>query len=354
MRGREQEWERINNFFKISLAGNSIRSFLILADYGYGKTFILNKIREWLNDDKNQIINEYKTLTAIIVLAETEPMSSISYEYITRIFYSIGNKKIKEIMDSIDVNDLDKFSTNFKLVVKGVQNNLEEAFKWLKGETLTSKERANLDVTSKFHPQQSLTIFMDFLKAMKISGYMNLVVLIDEFEYAVNIYSEGKLTQLFHTFKNIYDKFHNNGGSEVFAKHIQIIAMTPRGWDVVTDLEAKLKHSTGGGGITPWLERMRFEVNKVVLGPINEEAAKLILVDRITEARMKFKEVDYDTFPFIHPSFFELIISVSKGNIRKLLDFSEIVLEEAALNNYKEIDGKIASDILKKFGLITE
>ena len=354
MRGRDDEWKRIEAFLEESFQGNRTRAFLVLADYGYGKTFIFNKIREKVSDPNSQIKGSDKTITASIVLAETEPASSISYEYITNIMYNIGKKRIREISRKIPRRSLGDFSNNFRIVMKGVREGKDEAFKWLIGETLTSQERSNIGVVRKFHPTESLRILLDFLKAMKKVGYENLLVLIDEFEYAINVYSEAKLTQFFHTFKNIYDHFVAEGGSRVFAKHIQIIATTPRGWDVVTDLEAKLRRTKGGGGLTPWLERMRFERNKVTLGPLSKKSAKQIILDRIEKERMKFAQVEYKTFPFIHPSFFDEIIKVSRGNPRTILDFSEIVLEEGARRKFKEIDGKVARKLLLEFGLVKE
>jgi len=354
LRGRDTEWGSIKDFLEESFSGNRTRALLILADYGYGKTFILNKIRENVSNPDSSIVGSGKTITSQIVLAETEPASSISYEYITKVMYGVGMKRLKRIAGKIPARSFDNYSKNFQAVIKGIKHGKQEAFGWLTGATLSANERSNIGVMRKFHPSESLIILLDFLRAMKEADYDNLLVLIDEFEYAVNVYSEAKLTQFFHTFKNIYDRFVSEGGSEVFAKHIQIIAATPRGWDVVTDLEARLRRTKGGGGITPWLERMRFERNKVVLGPLSEEASKQILVDRIRKERMKFPEVDYETFPFIHPSFFDEIIRVSKGNTRTLLDYSEIVLEEAARKDLREIDGQKVLEILAEFDLVSK
>ena len=355
MRGRESEWKAIRAFLSDSFQGDRVRAFLILGDYGYGKTFILNKIREKIEDPKSGIPNADKTLGTTVLFAETEPASSISYEYVTRVLLGIGELKLKEIAVTLAKSAQDKmqsFSRDFNAVIRGLVEGKREAFLWLTGETLSASERANLGVQSKFHPRSSLLVFMDFLKAMKFSGYNNLLVLIDEFEYAVNIYSERKLTSLFHTFKNIYDRFTAGGGVQQYAKHIQIIAATPRGWDVVTDLEATLRKRTGGGGISPWIDRMMFKRNQIILGPIANKAARQIIVDRIRKERMKHKVVPFETFPFIHPSFFDTIVEVSEGKPRYLLDFSGIVLEEAARKDLKEINGKNAREILETYGLI--
>jgi len=354
MRGREEEWEKITVFLNESLAGSRIRGFLILSDYGYGKTYMLNKIREEMDNPQSSINYSAVTIRVSIKLGRTEPEKSISYEYITKIFFSIGIEKWIQISKKIRKNKMKEFTKNFQLVITGLKSNNDVAFDWLSGETLTSSERTSLGVKTKFHPRQATTIFMDFLHAMKMAGYLNLLILIDEFEYAVNVYSEAKLTALFHTFKDIYDDFNEQGGHDYYAKHIQMIAMTPRGWTVVTDLEAKYKRGVGGGGITPWLDRMRFERDQVTLGPLDNKSSKEILTDRINRVRLRYKKLPYETFPFIEPSFFDVMIQIAKGKPRDLLDFSEIVLEEAIRKKKREINGDIVLSIMNEYGLIKD
>ena len=352
MLGRGKEWDQIEAFLNESLRGNRIRSFLVIGDYGFGKTFTLNKIRESIEAPGSTIKNADKTLCVQIVLAETEPAGSISHEYITKIFYSIGKEALFRISKRARDADLSGLSRLFGTIANALISEKEEAFYWLIGETLSSSEKHEIGVRRKFAPTESLSILMNFLRFLKICGYENLLVLLDEFEYAVNVYSEQKLTALFHTFKNIYDRFIERG-SEYYAKHIQIIALTPKGYDVINDLEAKLRKRTGGGGISPWMERMRFERNQVSLRPLDDDSAREMLIERIERERLKYKEVSYKTFPFIHPSFFDEMIRISKGKPRNLLDYSEIVLEEAARRDVKEIDGELVLKILEEYvGLI--
>lgn len=349
MYGRTKEWSQIESFLNESLTGNAIRAFLVIGDYGFGKTFTLNKIREAIERPRPSIKNANKTLCAQIILAETEPATSISYEYVTKIFLSIGMERLFKIVAEGKYDER-KLSKKFNLVLKSLGDRKEEAFNWLIGETLSAEEKKTIGVSKKSAPSEALGIFMEFLKFLKMCGYENLLVLIDEFEYAINVYREQKLTTLFHTFKNIYDYFIRDGSTANYAKHIQIIAITPKGYDVINDLEAKMRQRTGGGGITPWMERMRFERNQVSLGLLNESSAEELLTERIEKERVKHKEVSFKTFPFIHPSFFTTIIEISKGKPRNLLDYSEIILEEAARRDQKEIDGDFVKKILKEYG----
>jgi hypothetical protein len=349
MYGRSKEWSQIESFLNESFTGNAIRAFLVIGDYGFGKTFTLNKIREAIERPRSSIKNSAKTLCCQIILAETEPATSISHEYVTKIFYSIGMEKLFKIAAEGKCDEK-KSSKKFNLILKGLANRKEEAFNWLIGETLSAEEKKEIGVTKKFSSSEALGIFMEFLKFLKMGGYENILVVINEFEYAINVYSEQKLTTLFHTFKNIYDYFVRDGGTANYAKHIQIIAITPKGYDVINDLEVKMRKSTGGGGITPWMERMRFERNQVSLGLLDDNSAEQLLVQRIEKERIKHKEVSFKTFPFIHPSFFTTMIEISKGKPRSLLDYSEIILEEAARRDQKEIDGDFVKTVLKEYG----
>jgi len=349
MHGRTKEWKQIESFLNESLSGNMVRAFLVIGDYGFGKTFTLNKIREEI--EKRKKPNYTKTLCTQVILAETEPASSISYEYVTKNFYSIGMEKLFRIASEAKIKKK-TFSKKFSLIIGGLANQKEEAFNWLIGESLSAQEKKEIGVSKKFAPPDALGVFMEFLKFLKMTGYENVLVLIDEFEYAINVYSEHKLTTLFHTFKNIYDYFVRDGGSDTFAKHIQIIAITPKGYDVINDLEARMRSKTGGGGITPWMDRMKFERNRVSLELLDDKSAEELLIDRIEKERLKRKEVSFKTFPFVHPSFFDTMVKISKGKPRSLLDYSTMILEEAARRDQKVIDGDFVKTILKEYGYI--
>nr|MDO8081714.1 DUF2791 family P-loop domain-containing protein [Candidatus Freyarchaeota archaeon] len=352
IRGREKELDKIKNFLKEAFEEESVRSMLVLGDYGYGKSFMLYKIQKMV--EKKEIEGAEKTITAWVVIAETEPVGAISYEYVTNIFKDIGPNQLFEIASKLNLDQIEKFKEPFKSILRGLKDRKESAFNWLMGETQDAREKKELGVKRKLKTSEVLNIFMDFLEAMKTSGYDNLLVLLDEFEYAVNVYSEVKLTQLFHTFKSIFDRFIKFGDASRFAKHIQVIAMTPKGFDAITDLETKLRKSTGGGGITPWLSRMRFDINHVILGPLDKEAVTQIIKDRIEAHKVPFKERPFETFPFIHPEFFDMIYLYSGGNPRDVLYLTDIVLKKAAKDNIKEITGKYTEAVLKEYGIVKQ
>jgi hypothetical protein len=79
-----------------------------------------------------------------------------------------------------------------------------------------------------------------------------------------------------------------------------------------------------------------------------------MIEDRIKKKRIEYKRVPYKTFPFIHPQFFDVIYEASYGIPRDVIDFCDLVLDNAIAEGLKEIDGKDAKRILKKFNLYPE
>jgi len=355
MQGRENEWRGIKGLIERSLGGSGSKTILILGDYGYGKTFILEKIAGGFVSSEFE--GAKKSVVASIRLAESEPEARIGLSLVSKIFYEIGYEKLVEIAKKIDGRELNKLEPNMRIILKALKNGNRNAFEWLIGESLSPTEKKELGIKRILSKSsQAVKVLYEFQKALKLAGYNNLVVLIDEFEYVVNVYSEKQVTTILHTFKEIYDEFIrvNTREPNSIVNFIFIIAMTPRGWDYLTETEAKLSRKTGGGGITPWMERIRQEKYKVVLGPLNKKAITLMIEDRIERKRVEYKKFPYKTFPFIHPQFFDVIYEASGGIPRDVLNYCDIVLDNATSEGLKEISGKDTERILKKFNLYPE
>lgn len=180
------------------------------------------------------------------------------------------------------------------------------------------------------------------------------MILIDEFEYVVNVYSEKQVTTILHTFKEIYDEYIRvtTKKPKSMVNLIFIIAMTPKGWDFLVETEAKLSKKTGEGGITPWMDRIRPVEYTVLLGPLSKTGVTEMIKDRIEEKRLKYKKFPYVTFPFIHPEFFDYIYEASEGNPRFILQYCDIVLDNAIKDEIKEINAKYSKKILEEFSIV--
>jgi len=135
------------------------------------------------------------------------------------------------------------------------------------------------------------------------------------------------------------------------AKTIFIIAMTPLGWDFLIKLEKSIQRRTGGGGISPWMERVRPEQSIVNLEPLSKNELFNLLKERIDKKRLDYKKPKFDTFPFIHPEFFDKIYDYSNGVPRMSLRMCDLVLDSAMDKGISKIDAKFASEILEASGL---
>lgn len=350
MKGREKEGKKIKQLLDKSLTGKGSKTILILGDYGYGKTFTLEKIVEGFNNNKFE--KSKKSIVASIRLAESEPEARIGLSFVVKIFYEIGFKKLINIAKKVKNQKKIELSSDMMNILKALKEENLSAFEWLIGESLSLSEKKDIGIKKILSKSsQGLKILYDFQKVLKLAGYDNLVILIDEFEYVVNVYSEKQVTTILHTFKEIYDEFIRvtTKKPKSIANLIFIIAMTPKGWDFLVETEAKLIKKTGGGGITPWMERIRPEEFTIYLDPLSKSSATELIKDRINRKRLSYMKPPYKTFPFIHPEFFNVIYKSSEGIPRFILRYSDIVLDHAQNEGIKEITGEYAEKVLKKY-----
>jgi hypothetical protein len=356
MRGRKAEWQRLKELIEMALKEHGTRTILVIGDYGYGKSFTLEKIVETFNEKRFE--NSNKAVVASIRLAESEPEARIGLSLVTKIFYQIGREKLVKIANRIDQRHLATLGTDLRSALQALRDKdtHDIGYRFLIGESLAPDEKRKIRIRKILTSSRAaIQVLYDFQKALKHAGYDNLVVLIDEFEYVVNVYSERQVTTILHTFKEIYDEYIRADSKNVkMANFIFIIAMTPRGWDYLTETEARLARKTGGGGITPWMERIRSEWNRIDLEPLKKPDILILIQDRIEYNRKRYFKPPYKTFPFIHPEFFDVIYVASEGNPRFVVQYSDLVLKEAFRERLKEISGRSAKEILRKFNLYPE
>jgi hypothetical protein len=353
MRGREGEWSKIKSILDKFLAESGSRTVLILGDYGYGKSFILEKIVEGFY--KGKFKNSQKSLVASIRLAESEPEAKIGWSFVTKIFSEINFEKLIDIAGKVPNLKGIRISSDLENILSALKEEKKVAFEWLIGESLSAADKKEIGVKKILSKSsQAIGLLYDFQKVLKLTNYDNLVVLIDEFEYVVNVYSEKQVTTILHTFKEIYDEYvrATTKRPQSMVNLIFVIAMTPKGWDFLVETEAKLSKKTGGGGITPWMDRIRPAEYTVLLGPLSKSGVTEIIKDRIEAKRLEYKKYPYKTFPFIHPEFFDYIYEISEGNPRFVLQRCELVLDKAIKDEVKEIDAKYSKKILQEFSIV--
>ncbi|MFA6329929.1 MAG: BREX system ATP-binding domain-containing protein [Candidatus Micrarchaeia archaeon] len=354
MAGRKKEWEQIIERINKASSESGSKTLLLIGDYGMGKTFTLQQIDNNIHEKKSDFKHE-KNIVVLIKVAESEPQSKFGFSFVTKIFFTIGKKQLYDIAKDIDEKEIADFDSDFKKIISMLSMKEESAYNWLIGEA-DSTDIKSLGVKKKMKTSaEAIEILYNFLRAIKIAKYKNIIVLIDEFEYVVNLYGDNKITQMLHTFKEIIDEYPRTNTKKPgsTSNFIFFIAMTPESWQHLTDLEATMKKKTGGGGITPWMERINTAQDIIRLEPLDKKATGELIKDRLEKKRAEYKKDSKDEmFPFVTPGFVDFIFKESHGVPRKIIAWCEIVLTDSIKQGLKEISEKDADKILTKYHLI--
>lgn len=338
--GKKQEWKKLESFINKTSEGS--RTFLIIADFGCGKTLFLSKIKEYFKN--NRFDDSKKSLIIPMRLIEGEPESKIGFSFVTRAFKRIGYLKMTQIVSKTSNLDETKVDSNFQKIITGLREQKRIAYDWLCGSSLSTRDKTSLNISKSLTTStDALDVFFNFLKFLKHADIENVFLLIDEFEYVVTSYSQKQVDSLLYVFKDIYDKYGEAKGS--LAKTIFIIAMTPGCWDSLTRME----EHRGGGSIIPWSDRVNPKINQIQLLPFTEAETEKLLRQRIKENRIKHHEkIPTETWPFVHPEFFKIIYERGKGIPRKTLKFCDFVFECGIEDNVEEFDVEYTTKILDR------
>jgi|APSaa5957512535_1039671.scaffolds.fasta_scaffold07575_6 hypothetical protein len=339
--GRKEEMNRLENFIIKKSVGS--RTFLIIGDYGLGKTLLLNKIKEKFNDKKFQ--DAKKTLVIPMRLVEGEPETKIGHSIVTRAFRNIGYSKMYEIVSKSSNLDERLVDANFQKIINGIRDKKRIAYDWMCGHSLPDKDKRDLGISRNLLTSaDALQVFHNFLKFLKHAEIEDVYLLIDEFEYVVTVYNQKQIDAILYFFKDIYDKYGDTPDS--LAKTIFIIAMTPGCWDFLTNMEER----KGGGGIIPWMDRVNPKINKIELLPLSEKETESLLMQRIDKNRTTHAgKLPNKAWPFVSPEFFKIIYEKSGGKPRKSLKYCDHVFDCGIQENVAEFDGEYTTKILEQF-----
>lgn len=341
MVARKKEWKTLENFINTPSLGS--RTFLIVADYGCGKTFFFTRISDYFKNGK--FTDSDKSLVITMHLIEGEPESKIGHSFVTKAFKKIGYAQMSKLVDKTTKLDERYFDSNFQKIITGIIERKRYAFDWLCGMSLSSKEKNDLGISKNLTTSaEALHVFLSFLKFLKHVGIKNVYLLIDEFEYIVTTYSKKQIDAVLYFFKDIYDKYGED--KNMMAKTVFIIAMTPAAYNFLTNMEGRRE---GGGGIVPWSERVNPHINKIELLPLSEKETEELLLKRISDNRIAHKsKLPNPTWPFVHPEFFKIIYDKSNGIPRKSLKYCDYVFTCGIADNVEEFNGEYTTKILQR------
>lgn len=353
MANRIDEWEKITNLLSSAFEDRGPRYFVLLGDYGVGKTYMLERLYAWVSEERAQtdVFAVYGKKDVLyeqrLAVMESEPKwSKFGLDFIMRIFDNIERERIVQVVKKADLSG---FKSPFRRLFRALEQDDELGFRYLAGQKILAGDIRKLGFDSPIHDSQTgISLFYDFLRVVKLAEYSSFLVLVDEFEYIATL-GEKKITQILNTFREIYDKFgaYDAKHNGVIANPIFVFATSPGGWHTLNDLTQAAIRKTGGGGIAPFMERVNPR-DMVTLGPFSLENTIELLTNRLSEVREG--TVKDDLYPFDRGAV-DYIHRLSFNKPRNVIQYCGILLEDAAQEELAKIDASTAEEILKKYGI---
>jgi len=356
MADREEEWKRITTSLVSAFEGREPAYFVLLGDYGMGKTYMLEQIYNRLSETGGEqgVLVIYTRRDVLydkrLALMESEPKwSKFGLDLIMRIFDNIDREKLVVVLKGVK---LEGFKSKFGGIFEALKANKEIGFRYITGQKLMAKdfEQLGVDYAIADSPT-SLAFFFDFLRVIKAAGYNNFLVLIDEFEYLA-AQGEKKIIQILNTFRQIFDDFgdYSRNYKGTVAKPHFMFATSPGGWERLTELETALTKKIGGAGIAPFMRRLS-KRNMITLDPFTKEKTLELVKLRLAEVRIK--ELEDPLIPFTEGAI-EHVHSVSLYRPGNVIQYCGILLEDGLGENLEKINEKDAQRILNKYGIVTK
>ncbi len=353
MADREEEWKRIMSSLASAFEGRGPAYFVLLGDYGMGKTYMLEQIYSRLSEGRGneEVIVVYTRGDVLyerrLALMESEPKwSKFGLDLVMRIFDNIDRTKLTNVLRGVNLKD---FKSKFVKVFEALKGDKEIGYRYITGQKLVAKDFEQLGVDSPITDSPtSLALFFDFLRVINQAGFNNFLVLVDEFEYLAT-QGEKKIIQILNTFRGIFDDFgdyHKSYAGKLAKPHF-MFATSPGGWERLTELEAALTKKIGGAGIAPFMRRLS-KRNMITLEPFTVEKTLELVETRISEVRIK--ELKDPLFPFAREAI-EHVHSVSLNRPGNVIQYCGILLQDALEENLQRIDLIDAKRILEKYGI---
>jgi GTPase SAR1 family protein len=355
MAGRKAEWHNLLARLESAFKGNSCKFIVLVGDYGYGKTFTVERLYSRFKTRDLEFTDTLvvrTTLTGAPIRASpTESVKArFGIEFVNRIFANIGPSDLHDIAVKTKV-DRHSVSEMMVRILEDLGKNAKVGFKILAGMEIDSSELRGTGLRPIRDASTALSCLYDFQMVLKKAGYNNLLVILDEFEYIMH-FSPSRITAILNTLREIFDNYgileSRDPGRR--AKIVFLFAISPGGWDALRDLEASAVRRTGGGGIAPFVRRVS-AIDVITLLPLNPDQIVELLKLRLSEHRKS--KVPNPLHPFTREAAY-LIGEISEGVPSRALDYAGIVLEVASERGLDRIDVADVRKILGELNLYHE
>lgn len=359
MAGRKNEWKKLTSIIENYLYRGGCQFIILLGGYGQGKTYTITRVYNKFNemDPEFPHILVTRTVKGIPLRAqEAEAGRSLfALDLITRIFDNLGQEKMHDIAKGLNSKQLKKLKRRdsrkiFSALGSKDDELVESAFYLLTGNAQSSDTKAVGIGRMISKSPRILGIYYDFLRLIKMKNYQHMLILLDEFEYILDIESKTKISRILATFRIMFDDIGStyDDRSDDIASLTFVFAISPGGWLRLTDLEKESVKNSGGGGVAPFMQRLRSD-GYVILEPFSLEEIKELILIRLQKHRLnQTNENEY--YPFTEDAI-EFLYIKGNQNPRLVLQLAGIVLDDAIENELKEISSEDTKIILDKYPL---
>jgi len=342
MAGRKKEWEDIKKRLGVAFSGRTCKFIIIKADYGLGKTFTVNKLYTEIKEKKEELKTiVVKTLAGQPIQAlQAEPSKGkFALDLITRIFKNLEFEQLREITKKIKLDSrVEGISKRTRILFQEISKGNHEAVLILTGEP-ASAEAKELEMKTIKTSEEAKEIFREFLILLKLAGYENLLIILDEFEYIMT-QSTIRITIILQTLRELFDEYSNNPTN--MAKIVIVFTVSPGGWDRLSQLEVSQTKRTGGAGIVPFKQRIDPR-DIILLSTLSPSEVEEMIAIRLQAHR--YPPAGGKLSPFTKEAI-KVIAETSKGVPRLALVHASILLDNAIERKADVISEKDAKEIL--------
>lgn len=358
MAGRRTEWKTLTKIVQRYFERGGCQFIVLLGAYGQGKSYTVYRVYKRFSEEFEEFPRTLvvKTIRGSPIRAmEPEPsVSQFGLDLICRIFANIGKDKLHQIAQSVDKEKLLRVEHRdskrlFSALGSEDDELVESAFLLLTGEAQREDTKAVKIGRMIRSSERALKIYYDFLRLIKYADYDHMLLLLDEFEYVIGIQSSKQITKILATFRSMFDDIGSmyNRSNRSIASVVIVFAISPDAWHILTELERSLIEKTGGGGVAPFMQRLRRD-SYVTLQPFSVEDTKELIKIRLSAHRISEKKLENELYPFSEEAV-EYLHEKGQMTPRTILQLAGIVLEDAITNKLEKIEKEDVETILEKY-----
>jgi type II secretory pathway predicted ATPase ExeA len=327
-----------------AVSSHSPHIYVVLGEYGTGKTFTLRKVLgeleagTFLTPERSDVLSVY-----IKVTPPKTPSGYALYLYssvvegISEAWFAKTVKAERERLGDIGFQSLTApLPRDLRQAIARFGGpEASRAWAYLSGRKIAKPDLAAIRVESPIVSEQDASrAMLDLLRFLKLVGVASVILFVDEIEYIVSSGSSGRVAQVLTTFKELYDRTNEELIAGRPLTPLQFVfASTPSAWD---DLIPKvvLKSSPPPANAALW-ERVDFRFD---LQPFLLDDTRDLIKDRLAKRRVSavtdpLTPFERGVVPMIH--------RLAEGIPRRIIRICALALQEAAERDFEGVDEKI-------------